>query len=236
MRLQTLMTLTAAAALVAPAALADDADPLTALDAALPKISAKAEKSVVALEVEREDRPERQLTANERAMLGVSPGYDPRFFMRPPGAVTGVVVANPDKEGEVVIVTSIWNLRDAKSVKVVTASGDKVTATIKGRDENLDIQVLTVESAKGLTPIPVNKAPKVGQFAILVGRGGEAEQPIVTVGNVSAIGRFKGDAIQVSTRMNYGNVGGAVVDLDGKLLGVATRLTDKSMQGLNSGV
>jgi S1-C subfamily serine protease len=236
MRLETLMTLTAAAALVAPAALADDSDPLAALDQALPKISAKAEKSVVALEVEREDRAERTLTAQERAMLGVSPGYDPRFFMRPPGAVSGVVIANPEKEGEVVIVTSIWNLRDAKSVKVVLPSGDKVTATIKGRDENLDVQVLTVESSKGLTPIQLNKAPKVGQFAILVGRGGEAEQAIVTVGNVSAIGRFKGDAIQVSTRMNYGNAGGAIVDLDGKLMGIASKLTNRPAQGINSGV
>jgi len=234
--------LLAVAALAAPATFAgDDLDPLTALDATVPKVASRVEHSVVALEVEREDRPERALTPQEKAQLGVSPGFDPRFFMRPPGAVSGVVIAvpnkdKPDEKPTIVVVTSMWNLRDAKSVKIALASGEKIAATIKGRDENLDVALLTVESTTGLEPIQVAKDRKVGQFTILVGRGGEAAQPIVTIGNLSAIGRFKGDALQVSTRMNYGNVGGAIVDLDGKLLGIASKLTNRPMQGINSGV
>lgn len=218
-------------------ALADDLDPLTALDATLPKLAEKVERSVVALDVEREANPERALTQREKMALGISGMriYDQRYFERPAGAVTAVAIAQDGQS--TTLVTATWNVRDAKSIKVLLDSGEKVAATLKGRDENLDVSVLVTEKPlAGVTAIPVAKERKVGQFALLVGRGGERAQPVVTIGNVSAVGRFKGDAIQVSTRMNYGNVGGAVVDLDGRLLGIASKLTNRPYQGINSGV
>jgi serine protease DegQ len=227
-----------AAALCAPAAFADDVtDPLTALDAALPKVAERAERSVVALDVGRDDKASRPLTQREKMMLGISAGmqFDPRYFERPAGSCTAVLIKNDAQQA--ILVTSYWNVRDGKSFTITLPSGEKVEAKAKGHDENLDIAVLvTAKPLEGVKAIEVAKQTKVGQLAVLVGRGGDRSQPLVTAGNVSAVGRFKGDAIQVSTRMNYGNVGGAVVDLDGKLLGIASRLTDRPYQGLNSGV
>ncbi len=225
------------AALLAPRAFGDDLDGLGALDAALPRLAEKVGRSVVALDVEREEKPGRPLTQREKLGLGIMGGmrYDERYFLRPAGASSGVVIAS--SKDSTTIATSIWNVRDAKSIVVSLPSGEKVKATLKGRDENLDVAVLVTEKPlAGVPPIPIAKERKVGQFALLLGRGGEQSHTIVTVGNVSAIGRFKGDALQVSTRMNYGNVGGAVVDLDGNLLGIASKLTNRPMQGLNSGV
>jgi S1-C subfamily serine protease len=225
------------AALLAPQALGDDLDGLGALDAALPRLSEKVSRSVVALEIQREDKPGRPLTPREKLGVGIMGGmrYDERYFLRPAGAVSGVVIAS--SKDSTTIATSIWNVLDSKSIAIALPSGEKVKATLKGRDENLDVAVLVTEKPLASVPaIPLAKERKVGQFALLVGRGGEQAHPIVTVGNVSAIGRFKGDALQVSTRMNYGNVGGAVVDLDGNLLGIASKLTNRPMQGLNSGV
>jgi S1-C subfamily serine protease len=212
-------------------------DPLTALDRVLPRLAEKVERSVVALDVTREEKPERPLTQREKMALGIGGTrvYDERYFERPGGAVSAVVLSTDDRSS--VLATSLWNLGDAKSVIVSLPSGEKVRASIKGHDDNLDVAVLVTEKPlSGVEPISVAKDRKVGQLALLVGRGGERSQPVVTAGTVSAVGRFKGDAIQVSTRMNYGNVGGAVVDLDGHLLGIASKLNDRAYQGLNSGV
>ncbi|MBI3724171.1 serine protease [bacterium] len=215
----------------------DEVDPLRALDVTFPRAAEKAQRSVVAIEVEREQKPDRPLTRGEKMQLGIlgMAMYDPRYFVRPPGACTGVVV-RAEKGKKALVATAAWNVRDAKSIRLVLADGTKRSVEEKGRDENLDVTILEVADSSGLEAIPFAGKAHVGQFALLVGRGGESNSPVVTAGNVSAVGRHKGDSIQISARMNYGNVGGAVVDLDGKLLGIASRLTDRPMQGLNSGV
>lgn len=227
------------AALLAPRAVraGDATDPLTALDKALPRITERAEPSVVALDVTRDEKPARPLTQRERLITGVQGTrvWDMRYFERPPGACSAVLVKADAQQS--VLVTSYWNVREGKSFSIQLPSGEKVDATLKGHDENLDVAVLVcTKPLTGYKPIEVAADKHVGQLALLVGRGGERATPFVTAGNLSAVGRFKGDSIQVSTRMNYGNVGGAVVDLDGKLLGIAAKLTDRPMQGINSGV
>ncbi|MEZ0230010.1 MAG: S1C family serine protease [Planctomycetota bacterium] len=245
MRIRTIATVlvialsaAAAAAGFAPAVLADElADGLGALDAALPRVAERAERSVVALDVARDEKAPRSLTQREKMALGIGGGrvFDSRYFERPAGPCSAVVIRSNDQQA--VLITSLWNVREGKSYSITLASGDKVSASLKGTDENMDVAVLVTDKPlTGIKAIEVAKEKRVGQYAILIGRGGERATPIVTVGNLSAVGRFKGDAIQVSTRMNYGNVGGAVVDLDGKLLGIAAKLTDRPYQGLNSGV
>jgi S1-C subfamily serine protease len=47
---------------------------------------------------------------------------------------------------------------------------------------------------------------------------------------------MRGAAVQIDAELNYGNAGGAVVDLDGKLLGIACNITERAQWGQNSGV
>lgn len=214
----------------------EELDPLQALDRALPRAAQRAQGSVVAIECERDDR-ERPLTQREKMALGLGAGrsFDPRYYSRPAGASSGVIVRA--KKGErALVATAWWNVQNSKTISVVLADGSRLPATLQGHDENLDVAVLSLEANEALKPIEVAQAPRIGQYAILVGRGGDHLSPVVTVGNVSALGRFKGDSVQVTARMNYGNTGGAVVDLDGRLLGIAARLTDRTHQGINSGV
>jgi S1-C subfamily serine protease len=214
----------------------DGVDALEALDVAFPHAGERIQRSVVAIEVDRDERPQTALTPREKMGLGLGTGsvYDARYFTRPAGPCTGVVLATTDKTA--LIATTIWNVRDQKAMRLVMPNGEKRKLTLKGRDENLDIQILVADDPSGLVAATFAPQRHIGQFAVLVGRGGERNAPTITVGNLSAVGRHKGDSLQVSTRMNYGNVGGAVADLDGNLLGIATRLTDRPMQGLNSGV
>jgi len=60
----------------------------------------------------------------------------------------------------------------------------------------------------------------------------------VNPGIVSAPSRLAGKGIQIDSKLNYGNVGGAVVDLEGHLVAVSCKIDVKfaSVYGQNSGV
>jgi S1-C subfamily serine protease len=213
-----------------------DISALEALDAVLPRVTEKVGQSVILLEVpDRDPAVSKPLSAAEKAALGLGPfrTFDDRYFVRPKAPFTGVVVA---ADGDTrYVATCAWNLLGARTVFAIDpATGDRRKATIAGHDENLDVALVKVEGAKwpALEPSP---AAKIGAMALLVGRT-PIRAPFVTFGHVSALGRYRGDAMQVSTRMSYGNVGGAVVDLDGRLLGIASRLSDRTRNGQSSGV
>lgn len=203
------------------------AGPLAALDDVLPDLIERAAASVVLVEVERPN-VRRPLSPLERMGLGVSrelPGY----FDRPSGPVTGVVVAPG------LVATSSWNLEGNGAVTVVTPTGDRVPATRLGRDENLDVALLKVD-AVGLVPLPRAEGPaRVGQFVVLVART-PANGPLATTGIVSGLGRHRGDAFAHSARTSYQTAGGALIDLDGRLMGLSVRHSDRARQGQSSGV
>jgi S1-C subfamily serine protease len=216
----------------------DDVTMLEALDVALPRAVERAARSVVLLDVQRDKAASKPLSARERAELGLSAlgPVDHRYFERPSGPVTGVIVA---REGTTLtIATCAWNLAGVKSVALFDpATGLRRAGTPAGRDDNLDVALLTVKDveAKDLVAIERAPAPKPGEMVMLVAKMATGA-PFATLGNVSALGRYRGDALQVSARMSYGNTGGAVIDLDGRLVGIASRLSDRSRNGQSSGV
>jgi S1-C subfamily serine protease len=223
--------------LAAPAALAQSAPPeppgaLTALDAfdvVTSKVIEQVASSVVLIEVERAAAPSRRLTAQELMMLGLGNAYPDRYFTRPEGPCTGVVV------GPKLIATSCWNVEGEGAVHVLTSDGARHAARRLGRDENLDVALLEVD-AEGLVPLRVApEAPVVGRFVFLVARTAQ-NGPYVTEGIVAGLGRHRGDSFAHSARTSYQNVGGALVDLEGRLLGIAVRHTDRARQGQSSGV
>src|SRR5688572_14223918 len=89
----------------APRAFADElADGLGALDQALPRVAERAERSVVALEVGRDEKPHRSLTQREKMMLGIGGGrvFDQRYFERPTGPCSAVVIRSNDQQAVLV--------------------------------------------------------------------------------------------------------------------------------------
>lgn len=205
------------------------AHPLEALDEVASQVVQQAAGSVVLIEVERPSYGVRQLTMRERNELGVVGGYDPRYFSRPEGPCSGVVVG-PDQ-----VVTARWNVDGDGAVSVVTPDGRRLPAKRLGQDENLDLALLSVEGL-GLSPLPVaSQGPVVGQFVMLVSRAPD-QQVTCTQGTVAGLGRYAGDAIAHSARTSYEMAGGALVDLDGRLVAVSCRHGDKVRQGQVSGV
>jgi putative serine protease PepD len=177
--------------------------------------------AVAALEVDRAPEPE------------PSPGEEvPPYARRPAGLVSGVWIA-PDR-----VLTSAYNLDGAKRVAVLGPRKERLAAKVLGRDDAADLALVELEqpSPGGSTAaIEARPAPKVGSFVVVVGRGPSGE-PGVNAGIVSALSRQRGDAIQTDAPLNFGNYGGAAVDLDGRLVGIAVRPSLTSRAGVNSGV
>ncbi|WP_216914678.1 S1C family serine protease [Nocardia noduli] len=128
--------------------------------------------------------------------------------------------------------------RDA-TMEVVFSDGSTAPATLVGADPVSDLAVIKVTGKSGLTPIELGAsgALQVGQSVIAVG------SPLglagtVTTGIVSALNRpvsTQGesessqvnpviDAIQTDAAINPGNSGGALVDGNGKLIGINTAI------------
>lgn len=203
--------------------------PLDALDEVAADVVERVAPSVVLIEVERTPTSPRRLTAREVAGLGLGQNYDPRYFTRPDGPCTGVVIAPG------LVATSSWNIAGEGAVTVVTPDGARLPGRRLGRDENLDVSLLGVD-APDLPALPVApEPPVVGRFLLLVGRTAQ-NGPMLTEGIVSGLGRHRGDSFAHSARTNYQNVGGALVDLEGRLVGISVRHTDRSRQGQSSGV
>ncbi len=158
------------------------------------------------------------------------------YHARPAGGTSGVIVT---EEGH--ILTSWYNVSGTvKSITVALHDGSEHKAAILGRDEDKDLCMIKIE-AQGLPAARVGfeAVAKPGRFLVVVGRGRDSKSYTMTTGIVSAQQRYRGQAFQLSARVNYENAGGAVVGLDGRLLGIVSHIShveQLNRAGLNTGV
>ncbi|MGE0710942.1 MAG: S1C family serine protease [Planctomycetota bacterium] len=227
------LALVLSAALAAQAAegpTEDTSESLAALDRVLAAAAERAEASVVQVKVERNDYGPTQLSRAERAALGLQGYVPPNYFSRPEGPVTGVVIAPG------LVATSMWNVEGEGAVSVIGPDGTRYAAERAGRDEALRVAVLRVKDQGALRPIAqADAAVATGRTLLLVGRSAN-NRATVTAGIVSGLKRERGAAFTHSCRTSFGNVGGALIDMEGRLVGVAVRHTNRASQGQASGV
>jgi len=129
----------------------------------------------------------------------------------------------------------------ADEVKVAFSDDDEeYTAKVIGADPQTDVSVLKIEKT-GLQPITMTDSDnlQVGDLVLAVGNPFGVGQT-VTMGIVSAIGRGGfgivdyEDFIQTDASINPGNSGGALVDAEGRLVGINTAIISRS--GGNMGI
>ena len=149
-----------------------------------------------------------------------------RQFRREQSTGSGVIV---DAENGY-IVTNHHVVERADEIVVGLADGRRLRATRVGSDPQVDLAVLRVES-EGLAALEFadSSAVRVGDFVVAIGNPFGLERT-VTSGIVSALGRtglhleeFEA-FIQTDASVNPGNSGGALVDLNGKLVGINTAI------------
>jgi len=151
-----------------------------------------------------------------------------------------------DKQGH--IVTNFHVIRSANSAQVALsdAKGKQTMykATLTGIDPDNDIAVLKIEAPPAaLRPIEVGTSSdlQVGQTALAIGNPFGLDHSL-TIGVVSGLGRETksptgrpiSNVIQTDAAINPGNSGGALLNSQGKLIGMNTAIYSPS--GANSGV
>ena len=154
---------------------------------------------------------------------------------RQQGIGSGVIVT---KDGY--ILTNNHVVDGADEVKVALQDGREFTAKVVGRDPKSDVAVVKID-AKDLPYVPTADSDKVevGDVVLAVGNPFGIGQT-VTTGIVSATGRGGAlgldyeDFIQTDAAINPGNSGGALVDSEGRLIGINTAILSRS--GGNQGI
>lgn len=145
------------------------------------------------------------------------------------GAGSGVIISSDGY-----IVTNNHVVENFDEIEVTTLSGDNYTAQVIGRDPATDLAVIKIDANN----LPVmdyanSDDAKVGEWVLAVGNPYEKLRSTVTAGIISAKGRdlniLRGEKtiesfIQTDAAVNPGNSGGALVDIQGRLLGINTAI------------
>nr|MBS0037585.1 trypsin-like peptidase domain-containing protein [Saprospiraceae bacterium] len=153
---------------------------------------------------------------------------NPEFYQRR-GSGSGVIIS---PEGYVV--TNNHVLQFADEITVTLNDNRMFSAELIGRDETTDLAVLKIEA----TDLPTlefadSDKSRVGDWVLAVGNPFDYLTSTVTAGIVSAKGRnlniidSEGSIeafIQTDAAVNPGNSGGALVDDQGRLLGINTAI------------
>lgn len=153
-------------------------------------------------------------------------------FFGNPGASkstgSGVIIS---KKGY--IVTNNHVIKDATKVDITLSDNRKFEAEVMGTDPSTDLAVLKI-NGKDLPVVDLANSDeiRVGEWVLAIGNPFELNST-VTAGIVSAKGRdisildgqYKIESfIQTDAAVNPGNSGGALVNADGKLIGINTAI------------
>ena len=160
------------------------------------------------------------------------------------GTGSGIIY---DKGG--MVVTNAHVVQGVESVEIQLADGTRSTGIVLGSDPNVDIAIVQVQGNfvfKQAT-FALLESVRVGQLAVAIGSPFGLEQS-VTAGIVSAVNRAVPslniedgsrtivEMIQTDAPINPGNSGGALVDRQGRVVGMNTLIrTDGTVEG-NLGV
>ncbi|MFM2609182.1 DegQ family serine endoprotease [Vibrio chagasii] len=200
--------------------------PLSVGNEQLPSLAPMLEQvtpAVVSIAVEGKQVQRQQIPEQFQFFFGPEQTRERPFR----GLGSGVII--DAKKGH--IVTNYHVIDGADDIKVRLYDGREYDAELIGGDQMSDIALLKLEKAKNLTQIKLADSDKlrVGDFTVAIGNPFGLGQT-VTSGIVSALGRsglnlenFE-NFIQTDAAINSGNSGGALVNLNGELIGINTAI------------
>ena len=187
------------------------------------------------------ERPRRNPMMNDpffRQYFGNQFPDDNRERTRKENSLGSGVIVSPDGY----ILTANHVVDGADEIKVNVGDKKEYNARVIGKDQATDVAVLKID-AQDLPAITLGDSDQieVGDVALAIGNPFGVGRS-VTMGIVSALGRKAGvnryeNFIQTDAAINPGNSGGALIDAQGRLIGINTMiLTAETIQGLgNSG-
>jgi Do/DeqQ family serine protease len=214
---------------VQPQTVATNFTPTTPIKAIATDFTAAAEKTIDAVvhitntSIEKGQRP----SSFMEYFYGRSTREYPRI-----GMGSGVIVSSDGY-----IITNNHVVEGATTLEITTNDNKKYEVEVIGSDSNADIAVLKI---KGDYTFPYvrfadSDNTRIGEWVLAVGNPYNLNST-VTAGIISAKSRDFSDYdnknqsfIQTDAAVNSGNSGGALVNLDGDLIGINTAITSNGM-------
>ena len=166
----------------------------------------------------------------------------------PTGGTGSGVAYKSTSDGGTYIITNNHVVTDASSIVVTPADGARYDATLVGTDPETDIAVVRISKKLPLIGLGDSEKLAVGQMVVAIGSP-FGLQHSVSSGVVSALHRSITsnysldasasayplvDVIQTDAAINPGNSGGALVDRNGRLVGIDSAIYTDS--GSSAGV
>jgi serine protease Do len=140
-----------------------------------------------------------------------------------------------DKEGY--ILTNNHVVAKAQKISVTMDSGEKIPATLIGRDPTSDLAVIKIPSnnVKAVAQMGDSDKVRIGQKAIAIGNPFGLSHTLTT-GIISALNRSiragngtqMDDLFQTDAAINPGNSGGPLLNSDGEVIGINTAILSLS--------
>ncbi len=128
-----------------------------------------------------------------------------------------------------IVVTAEHTIRREEEITVTLPDGSTAPATLAGSDAGTDIAVLRVDAPSATVASRTDTTPRAGNVALAIGRS-QNSGPNATMGIISAVSgewrTWRGGRLDRYIRLDLtlypGSSGGAVVDIDGNAVGLAT--------------
>ena len=160
--------------------------------------------------------------------------FEDLFFGRPQqyeqiGTGSGVIIS-PDGY----IITSNHVIEGAQSIEITTNDNKTFEAKLIGTDPDTDIALLKIEADEPLeyTTFGDSNSARIGEWVLAVGNPFNLTST-VTAGIISAksrdlSGQNTQSFIQTDAAVNPGNSGGALVNINGELIGINTAISSQT--------
>jgi len=154
------------------------------------------------------------------------------------GAGSGVIV----DAAQGYILTNHHVIENADQITVTLLENRSLVARVVGSDQASDLAVLKVDAAS-LKAIPFGDsgALRVGDYVVAIGNP-YGFSNTVTAGIVSGLGRSGLDSnafedfIQTDAPINFGNSGGALINLQGELVGINSAIISRTGGSIGIGL
>lgn len=169
--------------------------------------------------------------------------YFQTYTQEAQGAGSGIIIGKDEQK--LYVITNYHVIQGADKINIGFCNDTMAEAYVTGFDADQDIAVVEVpfSNLEGDTASAIKVATlgdsdelKVGQAAIAIGNALGFGQS-VTVGYISALNRgvegFDGNYIQTDAAINPGNSGGALIDSQGRLIGInSAKYVDSKVEGM----
>jgi Do/DeqQ family serine protease len=230
-------TLTAFAASIVCAAAAAQPENVRELPTLAPLIERIA-PAVVNITVSTSVEPGQQSPQEEQLRRFFDFEGQPERRRQVEGAGSGVIV----DAAKGYVLTNHHVVADADEITVTLHENRSLVARVVGTDEASDLAVLQVDAANLKTiPFGDSSALRVGDYVVAIGNPyGFANT--VTSGIVSGLGRSGLDSgafedfIQTDAPINFGNSGGALINLQGELVGINSAIISRTGGSIGIGL